>query len=82
MIETTGLADPYPVLTTLRADPVLRHHFRAGCVVTTVDSVNGLAQLRRDRLRIQGDIDALQVNIAKLKYQIERRQLRLALASP
>jgi len=35
------------VLSTLRADPVLRHHFRAAGVVTTVDAVNGLIQLDR-----------------------------------
>lgn len=47
VIESTGLADPFPILSTLRADPVLRHHFRAAGVVTTVDAVNGLAQLDR-----------------------------------
>ena len=45
VIESTGLADPFPVLSTLKSDPVLRHHFRAGSVVTTVDAVNGPAQL-------------------------------------
>ncbi|MFC6445206.1 CobW family GTP-binding protein [Shinella zoogloeoides] len=45
VIESTGLADPFPVLSTLKSDPVLRHHFRAGSVVTTVDAVNGLSQL-------------------------------------
>ena len=45
VIESTGLADPFPVLSTLKADPVLRHHFRAAGVVATVDAVNGLAQL-------------------------------------
>ena len=45
VIESTGLADPFPVLSTLKSDPVLRHHFRAGRVVTTVDAVNGLSQL-------------------------------------
>jgi G3E family GTPase len=44
-IETTGLADPAPLLFTLMADPVLRHHFRLGSVVTTVDAVNGARQL-------------------------------------
>jgi G3E family GTPase len=47
VIESTGLADPFPVLSTLRADPVLRHHFAAAGVVTTVDAVNGLMQLDR-----------------------------------
>ncbi len=45
VIESTGLADPFPVLSTLKADPVLRHHVRPGSVVTTVDAVNGLSQL-------------------------------------
>ena len=45
VIESTGLADPFPVLSTLKADPVLRHHFRPGKVITTVDAVNGLGQL-------------------------------------
>jgi G3E family GTPase len=47
VIESTGLADPFPVLSTLKADPVLRHHFRAAGVVTTVDAVNGMLQLER-----------------------------------
>jgi G3E family GTPase len=47
IIESSGLADPFPVLTTLKADPVLRHHFRAGAVITTVDAVNGLSQIER-----------------------------------
>src|SRR5258708_16428917 len=41
VIESTGLADPFPVLSTLTADPVLRHHFRGAGVVATVDAVNG-----------------------------------------
>jgi G3E family GTPase len=45
VIESTGLADPFPVLSTIKADPVLRHHFRPGNVITTVDAVNGEAQL-------------------------------------
>ena len=51
--ESSGLADPFPVLTTLRADRVLRHHFRAGAIVTTVDAVNGQAQIRDHNETIQ-----------------------------
>jgi G3E family GTPase len=47
LVESTGLADPFPILSTVQADPVLRHHFRPGNVITTVDAVNGLAQLAR-----------------------------------
>ena len=47
VVESTGLADPFPILSTVQADPVLRHHFRLGNVITTVDAVNGTAQLAR-----------------------------------
>ena len=47
VVESTGLADPFPILSTVQADPVLRHHFRLGNVITTVDAVNGAAQLAR-----------------------------------
>ena len=45
VIESTGLADPFPILSTLRADPVLKHHVTIGTVVVTIDAVNALAQL-------------------------------------
>ena len=47
IVETTGLADPAPILFTLSADTMLKHHYRLGSVVTTVDGVNGLRQLKR-----------------------------------
>jgi G3E family GTPase len=45
-IETTGLADPAPIVSTLTAEPVLRHHVRLGSIVTTVDAVNGALHLK------------------------------------
>ena len=47
VIETTGLADPAPVLSTLLSEPVVRHHFEPEAVVTTVDALSGLDQLER-----------------------------------
>jgi len=47
VVETTGVADPAPVLSTLVGEPVLRHHFVAEAVVTTVDAVSGLSTLGR-----------------------------------
>jgi G3E family GTPase len=44
-IETTGLADPAPIVATLLAEPVLRHHFRLGNVIATVDAINGALHL-------------------------------------
>jgi G3E family GTPase len=44
VVESSGLADPFPILSTVQADPVLRHHFRLGVVVATVDAVNGIGR--------------------------------------
>lgn len=41
VIETTGLADPAPILFTVFTDPVLQHHFTVDRVIATVDAVNG-----------------------------------------
>jgi len=48
MIETTGLADPGPILYTLLNEPVLQHHFRLGNVITTVDAVNAELHLSKN----------------------------------
>ncbi|WP_430395832.1 CobW family GTP-binding protein [Ferrovibrio sp.] len=45
VIETTGLADPAPVLHTLMSDAVVSERFRLESVVTLVDAVNGSATL-------------------------------------
>jgi G3E family GTPase len=42
VVETTGIADPGPVVYTLVAEPVVRHHYRLESVVATVDAVHGL----------------------------------------
>lgn len=45
LLETTGLADPAPVLQTAMAHPYLVKRFRLDGVVTVVDAVNGEATL-------------------------------------
>jgi G3E family GTPase len=45
VIETTGLADPAPILHTIVAEPVVRNHFRVERVVTTIDAVAGASNL-------------------------------------
>src|SRR5580704_3584413 len=41
VIETTGLADPAPVLHALLSDPIVAERYMIDGVVTTVDAVNG-----------------------------------------
>lgn len=45
IIETTGLADPAPVLQTIMSHPYLLMRFRLDGVVTVIDSLNGLGTL-------------------------------------
>jgi G3E family GTPase len=45
LLETTGLADPAPVLHTAMAHPYLVMRYRLDGVVTVVDAVNGFATL-------------------------------------
>lgn len=45
VLETTGLADPAPLLQTLMSHPYLVLRFRLDGVVTLVDALNGLSTL-------------------------------------
>ena len=83
IVETTGLADPAPILFTLSADPVLKHHYRLGTVITTVDGVNGLRQLERhpesvkqatvaDRIVLTKSDIADEVTLARLRARLAR----------
>ena len=45
LIETTGLADPAPILHTLMGDDLTARYFRLDGVIATVDAVNGGATL-------------------------------------
>src|SRR5579862_554787 len=47
VIETTGLADPAPVLHALISDPIIAERYLIDGVVTTVDAVNGAGTLDR-----------------------------------
>lgn len=45
VVETTGLADPAPVMQSVMGHPVLMQNFELDGVVTVVDAANGLATL-------------------------------------
>ncbi|AHG47126.1 ATP-binding protein [Rhizobium leguminosarum bv. trifolii CB782] len=45
VIETTGLADPAPVMQAIMGNPVIATNFELDGVVTVVDAVNGLQTL-------------------------------------
>jgi G3E family GTPase len=42
VIETTGVAEPAPIVHTLLTDPLLPHHYTLDAIVATVDGQHGL----------------------------------------
>lgn len=47
IVETTGLADPAPIMHTLMTDEHLLNRYRLGGVVTTVDAIAGSSSIRQ-----------------------------------
>lgn len=53
ILETSGLADPAAIITSLADDPILVRHFRLTGTTVLVDAVNGAAELAAGTLAIQ-----------------------------
>lgn len=77
VIETTGLADPVPVLQTLIGHPYLAMRFKVDGVVTAVDAVNGGDTLDRHREAVRQV--ALADRIVVTKSDIAQDDVRAAL---
>ena len=65
VIETTGLADPAPVIHTLMTDRVIANRYALDGVVTAVDGVNGDIQLTRHRESVKQAAVADRIVITK-----------------
>ncbi|MHB1111463.1 MAG: GTP-binding protein, partial [Devosia sp.] len=50
VLETSGLADPGPIVEAIRSDPVLVHHIVVSEIVVAVDALHALMQLRSEPL--------------------------------
>jgi G3E family GTPase len=72
IIETSGLADPAPILYTILADAVLQHHFWIDRIITTVDAINGHFHLDRHPESLKQV--AIADNIIVTKTDIASRQ--------
>lgn len=83
LLETTGLADPAPVLHTLMVDPDIMALFRIDGVVVTVDAVNGVATLNSyvEAVKQVGVADRLLVTKTDLADEAAVRTLRARLAA-
>lgn len=61
IIETTGLADPVPIIHTLNTEPIVDEAFRLQSIVTTIDAVNAHTNLSQypESLKQAGIADRL-----------------------
>jgi G3E family GTPase len=81
ILETTGLADPAPVLQTAMAHPYLVMRFRIDGVITVVDAINGAATLddNIESLKQVAVADRIILTKSDLADTAERRRVRDAL---
>src|SRR5229473_2303977 len=84
VIETSGLADPAPVLFTLGTDPMLDRRLRLGRVVTLIDAAAGITTLDRfaEAARQAAVADALVISKTDLAPFGDALAARLAALNP
>ena len=78
VVETTGVADPTPIVMTLLSDPVARSHYELECVVATVDGVHGLRG--PESVKQVAVADRLVITKADVAIPVERSRLAAELA--
>ena len=81
VIETTGLADPLPIVSCLMRDPLFKHAYGLDSLITTVDGIHGRSQLERHReaVRQAAVADRILITKSDLSEVSEIRALRAKL---
>ncbi|MBT4908097.1 MAG: GTP-binding protein [Rhodospirillaceae bacterium] len=86
LIETTGLADPAPILHTLMSDQLVTNYFRLDGVITTVDAANGADTLDKQFESVKQVAVADRLLLTKTDIAdaatLEALEERLAAANP
>ncbi|NMG75695.1 CobW family GTP-binding protein [Aromatoleum diolicum] len=86
LIETTGLADPAPVIYTLMQEPFIAERYRCDGVITAVDATHAQGQLdsHREAVRQVAMADRLLLTKCDLATADDRAALaaRLAMLNP
>jgi G3E family GTPase len=84
IIETTGLADPAPVLHVLMVHPYLMMRYRLDGVITVVDAVNAMGTLDRHKESVKqvAVADRIVLTKADLAGDVARLRARLAALAP
>jgi G3E family GTPase len=86
LVETTGLADPAPIVQLLLNNPATAHDYRLDAVITTVDAVNGSRQLDEHREAVKQAALADRLLLTKTDLAepqaVTALKLRLGLINP
>jgi G3E family GTPase len=84
LVETTGLADPAPIVQLLLNNPLVSHFLRLDTIVTTVDAVNASHQLDRqfEAVKQVALADRLLITKRDLIEDIGALELRLRQLNP
>jgi G3E family GTPase len=86
LIETSGLADPVPIIQTVITDEKIAPQFELDGVITLVDAVNGMAQLDNQREAVKQAAVADRLLITKTDLadaaSVEALQQRLTRMNP
>jgi G3E family GTPase len=86
VIETTGMADPGPILANLMNEPVIESVYQLDAVVVTIDAVYGLTQLasQAEALKQAAVADVLLITKSDIasKAQVTALQEKLSLINP
>ena len=86
LIETTGLADPAPIIHMLMTAPVISNRYALDGIITTVDAVNAGNQLNRHEESVKQAAVADRIVITKSDLvdpaELEALQARLTTLNP
>ncbi|CDN49785.1 CobW family GTP-binding protein [Neorhizobium galegae] len=86
VIETTGLADPAPVMQSVMGNPVIAQNFELDGVITVIDAVNGVSTLDRHQEAVKQVAVADRLIISKQSMadasQLAALKSRLAALNP
>jgi len=84
VIETTGLADPAPIVHTLMSDPLIAGLFRLDGLVTTVDSVLGASSLNNhpEAVKQAAIADRIVITKCDLAKNVDELQKQLKALNP
>ena len=87
IIETTGIADPAPVLQIILTNPMVFNHFALDGVVTTVDTINGISSLDRfpecvKQVAIADRLIVTKIDLEENKQRTELLEERLRVLNP